>query len=155
MIVPMAESSGTVVLTAPVSSSKDEMTMVACTLTDGIDVVATLVPESQKRTYESSRQQKRAQPRPMQDREHELIAVVDHEDPNTTEAIEAYDARTGERLDSEEVRQGRTKEVRKLDELEVKMEVDESVMRLAPCKNIRLKCVETRNDPNCPAIRCR
>ena len=122
---------------------------------DGIDVVATLVPESQRRTYGSSRQQKRAQPRPMQDREHESIAVVDYEDPNTTEAIEAYDARTGERLDSEEVRQGRTREVRKLDELEVKMEVDESEMRLAPCKKIWSKCVETRNDPNCPAIRRR
>ena len=46
----------------------------------------------------------------MQDREQESIAVVDYDDPSTTEAIEAYDARTGERLDSEEVRKGRAKE---------------------------------------------
>ena len=28
-------------------------------------------------------------------------------------------------------------------------------MRVAPGKKIWSKCVETRNDPNCPAIRCR
>ena len=58
------------------------------------------------------RQQKRAPPKPR----------------CRTEAIEAYDARTGEKLDSEEVRKGRAKEVRGLDEFEVKMEVDESEM---------------------------
>ena len=41
--------------------------------------------------------------------------------PSTLETIEAYDARTGERLDSEEVRKGRAKEERELDEFEVKM----------------------------------
>ena len=45
MIVPMAEGSGTVVLSAPVSSSKDEMTIGGLYVIDGIDVVATLVPE--------------------------------------------------------------------------------------------------------------
>ena len=40
---------------------------------------------------------------PMQDREQESIAVVDCEDPSATEAIEAYDARTVKKLDSEEV----------------------------------------------------
>ena len=40
----------------------------------------------------------------MQDGEQESIAVVDYEDPSAAEAIEAYDARTGEELDSEEVR---------------------------------------------------
>ena len=48
----------------------------------------------------------------MQDREQELIAVVNYEDPSATETIEAYDARTGEKLDSEEVRKGRAKEKR-------------------------------------------
>ena len=38
------------------------------------------------------------------------IAVVDCEDPSATEAIEAYDARTSEKLVSEEVRKGRAKE---------------------------------------------
>ena len=91
----------------------------------------------------------------IQDREQESIAVVDYEDPSATEAIEAYDARTGERLDSEEVRKGRAKKVRELDEFEVKMEVDESEMRETPGKNIWSKWVETRKDPNSPAIRCR
>ena len=83
------------------------------------------------------------------------IAVVDNEDPSATEAIEAYDARTGEKLDSEEVRKGRAKEVRELDEFEVKMEVDESEMRSTQGKKIWSKWVETRKDPNSPAIRCR
>ena len=39
----------------------------------------------------------------------------DYEDPNATEAIEASDASTGAKLDSEEVRKGRAKEVRELD----------------------------------------
>ena len=47
MIVPMAEGSGTVVLSALVSSSKDEMTIGGLYVIDGIDVVAILVPESQ------------------------------------------------------------------------------------------------------------
>ena len=91
----------------------------------------------------------------MQDREQESIAVVDHEDPNATEDIEAYDARTGERVDSDEVRKGRAKEVREVDELEVKMEVDESAMRSTPHEKIWSKWVETRKNPNSPAIRCR
>ena len=67
---------------------------------------------------DSLRQQKRAQPKPR----------------CRTEAIEAYDARTGEKLDSEEVRKRRAKEVRELGEFEVKMEVDESEMRSTPGK---------------------
>ena len=71
-------------------------------------------------------------------------AVVNHEDPSATEAIEAYDARTGDKLDSEEVRKGRAKEVREVEEFEVKMEVDESEMRSTPGKNICSKWVETQ-----------
>ena len=63
--------------------------------------------------------------------------------------------RTGEKLDSEEVRKERAKEVRELDEFEVKMEVGESEMRLTPGKKIWSKWVETRKDPNSSAIRCR
>ena len=85
----------------------------------------------------------------------ESIAVVDYEDPSATEAIEAYDARTGEKLDSEEVRKGRAKEVRELDDFEVKMEVDESEVRSTPGKKIWSRWVETRKDPNSSAIRCR
>ena len=90
----------------------------------------------------------------MQDGEQESVTVVDYEDPSTTEAIEAYDARTGEELDSG-VRKGRGKEVRELDEFEVKVEVDESEMRSTPGKKIWSKWVETRKDPNSSAIRCR
>ena len=91
----------------------------------------------------------------MQDGEQESIAVVDYEDPSATEAIEVYDARTGEKLDSEEMRKGRAKEVRELDEFEVKMEVDESKMQETQGKKIWSKWVETPRDPNRPAIRCR
>ena len=91
----------------------------------------------------------------MQDTEQESIAVVDYEDPSVTEAIEASDARTGEKLDSEEVRKGRAKEVRELDEFEVKMEVDETEMRWTPCKNTWSNGFETRKDPDSSAIRCR
>ena len=45
MIVPTAEGSGTVVLSAPTSFSKDETTIGGLYVIDGIDVVATLVPE--------------------------------------------------------------------------------------------------------------
>ena len=75
--------------------------------------------------------------------------------PSATEAVEAYDARTSEKLDSEEVRKGRAKEVRVLDEFEVKMEVDESEMRSIPGKKICSKLFETGEDPNGSAKRCR
>ena len=88
----------------------------------------------------------------MQDGEQESIAVVDCEDPITAEAIEAYDARTGEKLDTEEVR---AKEARELDEFGVKMEVVESEMRLTPGKKIWSTWVETRKYPNSSAIQCR
>ena len=94
---------------------------------DGIDVVATVVPEEDVQQLEAT--ETCTTETQMQDREEESIVVVDYEDPSTTEAMEACDARTGERLDSEEVRKGRVKEVRELDEFEVKMEVDESEMR--------------------------
>ena len=101
---------------------------------DGIDVVATLVPEEDVWQFEAT--ETCATETRMQDREQESIAVADNEDPSATDAIEAYDARTGEKLDSQEVRKGRAKEVRELDEFEVKMEVDESEMRSTPGKKI-------------------
>ena len=103
----------------------------------------------QRRMRGSSRQQRRAQPETQfRDWEQESIAAVDYEDPGTTEIIEAYDARTGERLDSEEVRKGRAKEVQELDEFDDKIEFDESEMRVTPGKKICSKWVETRKDPN-------
>ena len=108
---------------------------------------ATLVPEEDAWQFEAAETQ-------LRDREQESIAVVDYKDPSTSDTIEAYNARTCER-DSEEVRMGRAKEVRKLDEFEVKMEIDDSEMRVTPGKKIWSKWVETRKDPNSPAIRCR
>ena len=150
MIVPTAEGSGTVVLSAPVSSSKDEMTINCLHVIDGIDVVATLVPEEDVWQFEATETETQ-----VQDGEQESVSVVDYENPSATEAIEAYDARTGEKLDSEEVRKGRAKEVRELDEFEVKMEVDESEMRSTMGKKIWSERVETRKDPNSSASRCR
>ena len=115
---------------------------------DGIDVVAEDVWQFEATEMCTTETQ-------MQDGEQESIAVVDYGDPSATEAIEADDARTGEKLDSEEVRKGRAKEVRALDEFEVKMEVDESEMRSTPGEKIWSKWVETRKDPNSSAIRCR
>ena len=79
MIVPMAEGSGTVVLSAPVSSSKDEMTIGGLYVIDGIDVVATLVSEEDVWQFEAT--ETCTTETQMQDREQESIAVVDYEDP--------------------------------------------------------------------------
>ena len=134
MIVPTAEGSGTVVLSTPASSSKDEMTIGGLYVIDGIDVVATIVPEEDVWQFEAT--EACTTETQMQDGEQESIAVVDYEDPSATEAIEAYDAKTGEKLDSEEVR-----------------------MQSTPGKEIWSKWVETRKDPkqfsNTMSIVCR
>ena len=83
------------------------MTIGGLYVIDGIDVVATLVPEEDVWQFEAT--EACTTETHMQDREQESIAVVDYEDPSTTEAIEAYDARTSERLDSEEVRKDEQK----------------------------------------------
>ena len=54
MIVPTAEGSGTVVLSTPASSSKDETTIGGLYVIDGIDVVATLVPEKDVWQFEAA-----------------------------------------------------------------------------------------------------
>ena len=96
---------------------------------EGMDVVATLVPED---AWQFEATETCTTETQLQDREQESIAVVNHEDPSTSEAFVAYDATTSERLHSEEVRKGRAEEVRVLDQVEVKMEVDESKMRATP-----------------------
>ena len=73
---------------------------------DGIDVVATLVPEEDAWQFEET--EACTTETQVQDREQASIRVVNHEDPGTSEV----------RLDSE-VREGRVKEVRELDEFEV------------------------------------
>ena len=123
MIVPTAEGSGSVVLSAPASSSTDEMTMGGLYVIDGIDVVATLIPEEDVWQFEAT--ETCTTETQMQDGEQD-------EDSSAAEAIKAYDARTGEKLDFEDVRKGRANEVREIDEFEVKMEVDESEIRSIP-----------------------
>ena len=54
MIVLMVQGSGTVVFSALVSSSKDEMTMSGLYVIDWIDVVATLVPEEDVWQFEAT-----------------------------------------------------------------------------------------------------
>ena len=76
---------------------------------DGTDVVATLVPEEDAWQFEAA--ETCTAETQLRDGEQESIAVVKYEDPSTSETIEACDARTGGRLDSEEVRKGRAKEV--------------------------------------------
>ena len=71
---------------------------------------------------------------------------MDYEDFSTSEATEAFDARAGEKLDPEELRKGRAREVRELDEFEVKMDTRQEIWS---------KWVETRKDPASSAVRCR
>ena len=132
--MPTAEGSGTIVLTAAASSSKDEMMIGGLYVIDGIDGEAPLVPEEDAWQLEAA-ETCTIEPQ-LRDREQESIAVVNFEDPSTSETIEAFDARTGERLDLEEVRKGRAREARELDEFDVKMEVDESEMRVTLGKNL-------------------
>ena len=92
------------------------MTIGGLYVIDGIDVVATLVPEESVAVRGTEACTTETQ---MQDREQDSIAVVDYEGPST-EAVEAYDARTGERLDSEEVRKDEPKRCESLTNLKSK-----------------------------------
>ena len=69
-IVPTAEGSGTVVLSAAASSSKDEMMTGGMYVIDGIDVEAILVLEEEAAETCTPETQ-------LRDREQESIAVVD------------------------------------------------------------------------------
>ena len=57
--------------------------------------MATLVPEEDVWQFEAT--ETCTTEKQMQDGEQESIAVVDCEDPSATEAMEAYDARIGEK----------------------------------------------------------
>ena len=85
MTVPTAEGSGTVVLSTPASSSNDEVTIGGLYVIDGIDVVATLVPEEDVWQFEAA--ETCTTETQVLDREQESIAVVDYEDPSATEAL--------------------------------------------------------------------
>ena len=61
---------------------------------------------------------------------------MDCDDPSVSETVNAYEARTGEKLDSAEMRKREAKEMQEFDEFEVKMEVDKSEIRMTPCKKV-------------------
>ena len=88
----------------------------------------------------------------MQNGEQESVAVVDYEDPSATEAIEAYDARTGEKLD---IQKKCDRDEPKRCESLMNSKSKWRSMRSTPGKKIWSKWVETRKDPNSSALRCR
>ena len=113
MIVPTAEGSGAVVLSTPASFSKDEMAIGGLYV---IDESTLWKLSSQRRMCGSFEATETCTTETqIQDTEQGINCGWDYEDPSATEAIEAYDARTGENFDSEEVRNGRAREVRQLD----------------------------------------
>ena len=62
--------------------------------------------------------------------------------------VNVCEARTVEKLDSQEMRKRKAKEVQEFDELEVKMKVVKTEARMKPGKKVWSKGVETRKDPN-------
>ncbi|CAK0840370.1 unnamed protein product, partial [Prorocentrum cordatum] len=152
--IPAVGGAGTVVVSeSEARSSTDDVMIGGLHVIDGVDVVAMLIPEEDEwrlaamddGNFETT----------TDDSQSDMIGEVNYEDPASAEGIVAYDSRTGEQLDSEEVRKGRSKELRDLAEFEVKVEVDESEMISKPGKKIWSKWVETRKDPNSAEVRSR
>ena len=81
-----AEGSGTSVPSASASSSKDEMTTDGLYAIDGIDVVASLVPEDDAWQFEAT--ETCTTETQLRDREQESIAVGNFQDPSTSETSE-------------------------------------------------------------------
>ena len=81
MIAPMIEGLGSTVLFDPAPSSTDETTTSSLHAIDGIDVVTALSPEEDVR---------------------QSVAIVNREDPSVSKTV--CEARTGEKLNSKEVR---------------------------------------------------
>ena len=147
-IAPMMESLGLIVLLDPAPFSKDETTTGSLHAIDGNDVVAALVPEEDVWQVEETKTC--AREIQFQDGEQESVAIVDREDPSVSKTINVCEARTGEKLNSEEMRKRTAKEVQEFDQFEVKMGVDKSETRMTPGKKERSQWVETRKDSNKP-----
>ena len=81
-----------------------------------------------------------------QDGEQESVAIVVREDPSVSKTINAHEARTGGKLDSEAMRKRKAKEVQEFDEFEVKVKVVKSEIRMTPGKKVWSRWVETRKD---------
>ena len=147
-IPPMTERLGSTVLLDPVPSSKDETTTGSLYAIDGIDDVTALVPEEDVWQFEVTKTC--ATEIQFQDGEQESIAIVNREDPSDSKTINVCETRTGEKLDSKEMRKRKAKEVQEFDEFEVKMKVVKTEARMTPGKKVWSKWVETRRDPNKP-----
>ena len=147
-IAPMTESLGLIDLFDPAPSSKDETTTGSLHAINGIDVVAVLVPE--KDVWQIEETKTCAREIQFQDGEQESVAIVDREDPSVSKTINVYEARTGEKLDSEEMLKRKAKEVQEFDEFDVEVKVVKSEIRMTPGKKVRSKWVKTRKDPNKP-----
>ena len=102
MIASMMDRSGSTVLLDSAPSSKDEATTGSLHAIDGIDVVTALVPEEDVWQFEVTKTC--AIEIQFQDREQELVAIVNHEDPSISKTINVCEVRTGEKLDTKEVR---------------------------------------------------
>ena len=142
-IAPMMESLGLIVLLDPAPASKDETTIGNLHAIDGIDVVAAgcVAVRGDENVRERNSVSRRRTG---------ISCAVDREDPSVSKIINAYEARTGEKLDSEEMQKRKAKEVQEFDEFEVRMEVDKSEIRMTPGKKAWSKWVETQKDPNKP-----
>ena len=143
IIAPMMERLGSTVLLDPAPFSKDETTTGSMHAIDGIDVVTALVPEEDVWQFEVTKTC--AREIQFQDGEQESVAIVDTRAQKNTNA---YEARTGEKLDSEEMRKRKAKEVQEFDEFEVRMEVVKSEIPMTPGMKVWSKWLETRKDPN-------
>ena len=150
-IAPMMESFGLIVLLDSAPSSKDETTTGSLHAINGIDVAAALVPEEDVWQFEVMKTC--AREIQFQVGEQESAAIVDREDPNVSKTINVCEARTGEKLNSEEMRKSKAKEVQVLDEFEVKVKIVKSEIRMTPGKEGWSKWVITRKDPNKASVR--
>ena len=101
-IASMMESLGSIVLLYPAPSSKDEATTGSLHAIDGIDVVTALVPE--EAVWQSEVMKTWAREIQFQDGELESVATVNLEDPSVSKTINVCEARSGEKLDSKEMR---------------------------------------------------
>ena len=104
----MMESLGLIVLLDPAPASKDATTIGSLHAIDGIDVVAALVPEEDVWQFEVMKTC--AKEIQFEDGEQESVAILDREDPSVSKIINACEARTGEKLHSEEMRKRKAKE---------------------------------------------
>ena len=152
-IAPMMESLGLIVLVDPAPFSKDETTIGSLHAIDGIDVVTALVPEEDAWQLEVTKTC--AREIQFQDGEQESVAIVHREDSNVSNSktVNAHEAGTGEKLDSEEMRKRKAKEVQEFDEFDVKVKVNKSEIQMTPGKKVHMYTstwVETRKDPNKP-----